>query len=173
MSTPSPTRRRAMVHAAFCAPVLLAAAAGAQETPAVQPQLSSRAEYLACLGAQDAIGRESARLDQDNQRHAQRLAAVQAASVDLAAQVRRHAPQNKAEVDSYNRAIVRQNTDAATVNAQAQLLRQRQDALNRRIVEYNGRCGTMVVSNEDRAAAEAEHRERVRAREAAASGTAR
>jgi hypothetical protein len=159
----------AMVHVLLVAPGLLCSVAQAQDAAASQPRLSSSAQYLTCLLANDDLKRDGAQLDADQQRHQQRVAAVQDASADLAAQVRKHAPQNKAEAESYNRAVTRHNADAAKVNTQAQVLRVRQDELNRRIFEYNGRCGTMIVSQDDRLAAEADHRRLRQARAAASS----
>jgi len=162
-------RHRAPAHALLCATAMACSLAQAQDPAAARPQLSTRAEYLGCLLANDDLMRDGAQLDADQQRQQKRLAALQAASLDLAAQMRRHAPQNKAEADSYNRAVASHNASVSTVNAQGQVLRQRQDDLNRRIYDYNGRCGAMIVSQEDRAAAEADHRQRRLARAAASA----
>lgn len=166
-------RRSPRTHAALAALVWASAlacpAAQALDSAADRPVVSTRAEYLNCLLSNDDLTRRGALLNADHQRHQQRVAALQAASTDLAAQVRRHAPKNKAEADSYNRAIARQNAEAAEVNAQAQVLQAHQDDLNRRVVDHNGRCGAMVISAEDRAAAEADYRRRLLARAAASA----
>lgn len=162
-------RTGARVHTLLVAQALLCSVAHAQDATTAQPQVSTRAQYLTCLLADDDLKREGTQFNADQQRHQQRAAAVQAASADLAAQVRRHAPQNKAEAESYNRAVTRHNADVARINAQAQVLRVRQDELNRRIFEYNGRCGAMIVSQDDRLAAEADHRRLLQTRAAASS----
>lgn len=164
-----PPRTHTALDALVWASALLCPAVRAQDAAAPQPVVSTRAEYLSCLLSNDDLNRRGALLNADHQRHQQRVAALQAAATDLAAQVRRHAPKNKAEADSYNRAIARQNAEVAEVNAQAQVLQGRQDDLNRRVADHNGRCGAMVISAEDRAAAEAEHRRRLLARAAASA----
>ncbi|MBQ0958848.1 hypothetical protein KAK06_07740 [Ideonella sp. 4Y11] len=164
-----PLRTRPALGTLIGACALWCPAAQAQDAAAPQPVVSTRAEYLSCLLSNDDLTRHGAQLNAAHQHHQRRVAAVQAAATDLAAQVRRHAPKNKAEADAYNRAVARQNAEVAEVNAQAQVLQARQDDLNRRVVDHNGRCGAMVISAEDRAAAEADYRRRLLARAAASA----
>jgi hypothetical protein len=139
--------------------LILPWAALAQPSPP-EPRLASKDDYLSCLVATSSIeARKAALAEKDGQLKA-KAAKFQEAETDLAAQVKKHPPTTKKEIESYNKAIDSRNASVETLNKASRGLQQELAALNKLIFEANARCGSMLVRPEDAQAAEEEHRAR-------------
>lgn len=85
--------------------------------------------------------------ERDTTQRAQ-AAKFQAAEADLAAQVKRHAPSKKAELESYNWAVEARNVSAESLNRETRAIQAEQAALNTLILETNARRGGILVTEE-------------------------
>jgi hypothetical protein len=128
-----------------------AAAVGeaAEERVASGPHLSTKEEYRSCLKARDAVETKKAWVKAEDRRIKERASKYQVASADLAAQVKKHPPGTKGEMNSYNRAIAKQRAAADDLNRASENLYKEAQALNTFVVETNSRCGSVTLSLED------------------------
>lgn len=124
------------------------------ESEAPAPRTATKDEYFACLDASDSIEARKTKLAERDRRHKELAAKFQAAEADLAAQVKKHAPSTKAEIESYNGAVARRNASAERFNAESRSIQLEQRALNDLIVATNTSCGGLLISEEVAQAAE-------------------
>lgn len=132
---------------------VLLAGAGPLTGAAAEPEPSAlttatKEQYFSCLDAYDVITEKRVKLTEREQVHKDQATKFEAAEADLAAQIRRHAPSTKAELESYNKAIAKRNLSAQRFNHESRSLKVEQLALNDLIVATNTRCGGMLVSEE-------------------------
>ena len=118
------------------------------------PRAATKDEYFACLDAADSVDEKRAKLAERDRRHKELAAKFQAAEADLAAQVKKHAPSTKSEIESYNQAVARRNASAERFNLESRSLQLEQRALNDLIVATNTSCGRLLISEEVAQAAE-------------------
>ncbi len=124
------------------------------ESEASAPRTATKEEYFACLDAADSIEAKKTKLAERDRRHKELAVKFQAAEADLAAQVKKHAPSTKSEIESYNGAVARRNASAERFNLESRGLQLEQRALNDLIVATNTNCGGLLVSEEVVQAAE-------------------
>lgn len=138
--------------------LMLASSSALAEDRLVEPHDATKEEYLECLIARSSAEEGQSRLSENERKHKERVAKFQAAEEDLNDQVKRHFPTTKREIESYNRAVTARNASVKSLNKEVQSLQEEQAAVNKMIVEANGKCSSLVVSPEVAQAAEAEHR---------------
>jgi chromosome segregation ATPase len=151
----------------ICWSILLAVlpqAGLADDAGSSEPRFASKEEYSACLDAADAVDERRSRFNSRQRQHQEMAAKFQAAEADLAAQVRKHRPSTKAEIESYNRAIAKRNSSVKSLNIEAQSLQLELNELNDQVVENNTRCGGLVVAHEVADAVERERKGREKPR---------
>jgi len=146
---------RSVAHLLFC---LVPGSAIAQADSTPEPRLATKAQYLACLSDGDIVEAKQAALVKQREDLKAYAAKFQAADASLAKQVKRHAPSNQHEVDSYNRAVQTRNQAAKAFNEQSRSIERGQVSLNSTVFEFNSRCGGILVSAEVKEAAELERR---------------
>lgn len=155
--------------------VLLAAARpalaqGAEPSPA----RATQAQILDCLRAGARAEAAKARVASLQAAREARLARFKAADEALAAQARQHAPRTPAEAESYNRAVRARNDSARLMNEEGEALRREVEQANARIVQSNGHCAGLLMTEEDHEAAQTQWRAEQAAQAAArASASAR
>lgn len=128
--------------------------------PAAEPVSATKEQYLACLVAQSFVEARKSRFADEEKKYKAFAAKFQAAEASLAAQVKKHAPSNRAEIESYNKAVASRNQTAQSLNAGAEALQRELAAVNKLVVETNSKCGGLLVSAEVAQAAEEEFRRR-------------
>jgi len=129
----------------------------AQDAP---PRLATKEQYAACLESGDEIDRRTQTLTKQQQEHKELSANFQAADGRLSAQVQRHVPRTKAEVESYNQAVAKRNVAVKDFNERSRTVERDQLALNTLVLQTNATCGTLLISLEVKEAVEAERRTR-------------
>ncbi len=129
----------------------------AQDAPA---RLATREQYVACLESGDEIERRTQALTRREQEHKELSAKFEAADRRLSAQVQRHVPRTKAEVESYNQAVAKRNAAVKDFNERARSIERDQVALNALVLQTNATCGTLLISLEVKEAVDAERRAR-------------
>ena len=131
--------------------------AHAQDAP---PRLATKEQYADCLESHDEIDRRTQTLSKHQQERKELSAKFQAADGRLSAQVQRHAPRTKAEVESYNQAVAKRTAAVKDFNERARNLDRDQTALNTLVLQTNATCGTLQISLEVKEAVETERRTR-------------
>lgn len=132
---------------------------GAEPEPAAL-KTATKAQYFSCLDAGELIEAKKLKLIERERLHKERASKFEAAEADLAAQVKRHAPSKKSEIESYNKAIAKRNASAERFNLESQSLQVEQRALNDLVFATNTRCGALLIS-EELAQAASERRKRM------------
>jgi predicted nucleic acid-binding Zn-ribbon protein len=130
----------------------------AASAPAAGARLATKSEYLACLVAKSALETKKDQLMEGDRRQQEQTAKFQKAEADLNAQVKKHTPTTKREIESYNRAIDARNKSADALNTSATSLQQEFAAFNKQVVETNARCGSLLVMPDVAQEAQEEHK---------------
>jgi hypothetical protein len=148
-------QRRAFICVLFLG--LHLSSTSAQDAP---PRLATKEQYAACLESSEEIDRRTQTLTKRQQEHKALSAKFQAADGRLSAQVQRHVPRTKAEVESYNQAVAKRNAAVKDFNERSRTIERDQVALNTLVLQTNATCGALLISHEVKEAVDAERRTR-------------
>ena len=124
--------------------------ASAQSPQTAEPRLATREEYAACLDQADEIEASRLTLARKQDELKELSAKFKAADDKFNAQVRQHAPSNKNEIQSYNRAVELRNRHVQEFNERNRALQREQAKHNARVVGHNTKCAVLAVPTEIR-----------------------